>query len=132
MPTGEVFFGRRTRKPAGFWTRIGQAQFDGDNGQLGRAGRIALEHDVPNTRIPKARKQIRSFGRDHDEPFGLLFARRKAVELTFMDHYNSIDPQVRLVNQVNPVSAITQQGSTQGLCEFRIPNGELNGFHINP
>jgi hypothetical protein len=87
---------------------------------------------VPNARLPKAEKRISALAGDDYKPFWLVLAEGKAVEFTSIDHYHAINPRVRLVYQVDPASAITQQRITQGLCVFRIPNRELNRLHINP
>ena len=132
MLTSVVLIVGRSGDAAGFWTWIGQTQLRCNDGQVGYARRITLEHDVPNARIPKARKRISALAGDHYKPFWLVLAKGKAVELTAIDHDHAISPQVRLVYEVDPMRAVAQQRIAQGLCVFRITNCQLNRLHINP
>jgi len=127
-----MFFVARTRDPADFGACIiRQPQFGCNNGELGCVGGIPDKDHVPNASVPETRKRITAFGCDHYKPFGLFSARSQVVELASVYHYHAIDPHIGLIDQVDPVCAITQQGIAQRLCVFRIPNCKLNGLHIN-
>jgi hypothetical protein len=101
-----MFFVGRTGDRAGFRSWIGQTQFGCDDGELGCAGRVSLEHHVPNAGVKETGKRITAFACDHYKPLWLLPARSEAVELGSIDHDDPVDAQVGLVHQEYPVCTV--------------------------
>src|SRR5579864_62590 len=96
--SGVVFLPGRARDAAGLGPCCGQTQFGCNDGQLRRARRISLKHDVPNARVPEPRKRITTFARDYYKSLGLVSAGGEAVELVSIDYYHTVDAQVGLVH----------------------------------
>jgi hypothetical protein len=109
-----------------------QAELCGDYGELSCVWRISIKKDVADAGVPDPGERVASFVRDYNEPFRIQIQRRQITGAISIDHYYAIQPQVRLIHQVYPMCAITQEQVAKRLRVFRVSDSELDGPHTSP
>jgi hypothetical protein len=107
-----------------------QAKLCGDYGKLSCVWRISIEKNVADTSVPDPGERVAPFLRDYNEPFRLRIQHRQITGAISIDHYYTVQPQVRPVHNVYPMRAVAQEQVAKRLRVFHVFDGELDGLHI--
>jgi len=109
-----------------------QAELCGDYGELSCVWRVSIEKDVADAGIPDPGERVASFVCDYNEPFRLRIQHGQVTGAISIDHYYTVQPQVRPVHHIYPVCAVAQEEVAKRLRVFHVSDGELDGLHISP
>ena len=109
-----------------------QAELCGDYGKLSRVWRISIEKDMADPGVPDPGERVASFVRDYNEPFRLRIQHGQVNGAISVNHYYTVQPQVRPVHHIYPVCAVAQEEVAKRLRVFHVSDGELDGLHISP
>ena len=107
-----------------------QTELCGDYGKLSCVWRISIEKDVAHAGVPDPGERVAPFVRYYNEPFRLRIQHRQITVAISINHYYSVQPQVRPVNNVYPMCAVAQEQVAKRLGVFHVSDGELDGLHI--
>ena len=98
---------RGTRNTAArFFSR--ETHFGGDDGKVCGAWRVSFEHHMADAGIPDACQVIRAFARDHNEAFRLAFQITKILSLIAIDYDHTIQSEVWVLYDVDPMRSVPQ------------------------
>ena len=107
-----------------------QAELRGNYGKLSCVWRISIEKDVADPGVPDPGERVASFVRDYNEPFRLRIQHGQITRAVSINHYFTVQPQVRPVHNVYPMCAVAQEEVAKRLRVFHVSDGELDGLHI--
>lgn len=117
-----MFLAGRARYFAPSGPGLGKSQFGGDDGKLSGIRGVSFEDDMSDSGVPKTRERIRTLACENHKAFGFIAQGRQTFELASVDHHHTIEPQIRLIYEVDPMGPIAQQRITERLCVFAITN----------